>query len=133
MIKKWVVGITAGMVVFSGVAFVYAGEMTAPKPEKGMIIGDVIELSTYAMKGHGGEIFTEAGRDRAEKGFPVGILEESTGEVWIAVYRSSAPASHLEKANKHLIPLMGQKVAVQGLKYKAKGVNLIRLSLISEY
>jgi hypothetical protein len=70
---------------------------------------------------------------RCEQGFPVGILDEASGEVWIAIFRNNAPASALETGNKMLQPFMGKKVVVQGLKYKAKGVNLMRVAVISEY
>ena len=96
------------------------------------MVGNAIEITTYAMKGLGEE-HAAGGRQRAEHGFPVGILEEETGEIWVCVYRNTAPASHLETANKVMAPFIGQKVVVQGLKYRAKGVNVIRVSVISEY
>lgn len=130
--RKWMACLSVAALVFGGMALVSA-ETAGAKPEKGIIVGDVIEISTYAMKGHGTDDISEASKYRAEEGFPVGILEEETGEVWIATYRSSAPASHLETANDHVMDLMGKKVAVQGLKYRAKGVSVVRMSLISEY
>lgn len=102
------------------------------KPEKGIVIGDVVELSTYALKGVG-EDLVEAHKERINEGFPVGILEEETGKIWIAVYRDPAPASHLEKANEHVVDYVGKKVVVQGLKYEPKGANVIRIGVISEY
>ena len=101
-------------------------------PEKGVIIGTAVELSTYASQGLG-EGSAEAMSARCEQGFPVGIVEEETGTVWICFYRSNAPASGMEPANKTLQEFMGKKVAAQGLKYAAKGVNVLRLSVISEY
>lgn len=115
---------------FTAVAYVSAG--TAPKAEKGVLIGQVVDITTYATKGLGEEN-VEAFKNRAELGFPVGIVEEETGRVYICVYRNPAPASGLEMANKVLAPYMGMKVAAQGLKYHAEGVNLLRLSIISEY
>lgn len=116
--------------LFTVVAYVSAG--TAPVGEKGILVGDVIDIATYAMKGLGEES-TAAFKNRAELGFPVGILEEETGRVYICVYRNPAPASGLQLANDVLAPYMGMKVAAQGLKYHAEGVNLLRLSVISEY
>jgi len=75
----------------------------------------------------------EAHRARIEEGFPVGIIEEETGEVWIAVFRDPAPASHLDTANEHLLPYAGKKTVVQGLKYRADGVNVVRVGVASEY
>ncbi len=116
--------------IFTAAAYVSAGE--APKPTKGILIGDVIDLATYAMIGHN-EDSTAAYKNRASLGFPVGILEEETGRVYVCVYRNPAPASGLETANDVLAPYMGMKVAAQGLKYHADGVYLLRLSIISEY
>lgn len=116
--------------MFTVVAYVSAG--TAPKAEKGVLIGQVVDITTYATKGLGEENMA-AFKNRSELGFPVGIVEEETGRVYICVYRNPAPASGLEMANKVLTPYMGMKVVAQGLKYHAEGVNLLRLSIISEY
>ena len=116
--------------LFTAVAYVSAGE--APVATKGILVGDVIDITTYAMKGHG-EDSIEAYKNRAALGFPVGILEEETGRVYICVYRNPAPASGLQLANDVPAPYMGMKVAAQGLKYHAEGVNFFRLSVISEY
>ena len=116
--------------IFTVVAYVSAG--TAPEPEKGVLVGQVVDITTYATKGLGEENVA-AFKSRTELGFPVGIVEEETGRVYICVYRNPAPASGLETANDVLAPYMGMKVAAQGLKYHAEGVNLLRLSIISEY
>lgn len=121
--------ITCG-VVLAAVTFVAADIGNAP--EKGILVGTVIEISTYATQGMA-EADVPAMVSRCEQGFPVGILEEKTGQVWIAIFKNNAPASALETGNKHLQPLIGKKVSAQGMKYKAQGVNLIRVAVISEY
>ncbi len=128
--KKLLVFGGVAVALFATMAIGFAAE--APKPEKGILVGTAIEITTYAMKGLGEDTVPGA-KHRAENGFPVGILEDETGDVWICSFRNSAPASHLETANEALAPYIGQKVVVQGLKYKAKGANVIRLSVISEY
>ncbi len=128
--KYAIVFVCAAMALTAG-AWVFAQD-AAPKGEKGIIVGDVIELGTYAMQGYTPELVA-AHKARIEEGFPVGILEDETGIVWIAVYRNNAPASHLELANKFVAEYVGKKVTVQGLKYTAKGANVIRMSVISEY
>jgi len=100
--------------------------------QKGFIVGHVIEISTYGMKG-GIEGLEKAMENRAEQGFPVGIIEEDTGKLWVCVYRNSAPASGLETANAALKDYIAQKVIAQGLKFEHNGVNVIRFSNISEY
>ena len=104
----------------------------APKPVKGILIGQIVELTTLSMTG---DVKTnlETAKSRAEHGFPVGLIEEETGTVWMLAYRSAAPASHLEVANKHVQEYMGMKVVMQGLQYKNGGVNTIRFTTVSEY
>lgn len=132
MKSKYVVLSAAVVALLSAGAFVWAQENAAPKGEKGIVVGDIIELGTYAMQGNSPELVA-AHKARIEEGFPVGILEDETGEIWVCVYRNNAPASHLELANKFVADLVGKKVTAQGIKYKAKGVNVLRLSVISEY
>lgn len=104
-----------------------------PKAEDGMIIGEVIDITSYAMFNRTGAENADAGKYRVEHGFPVGILEDGTGDIWIAVYRIPVPAAGLQTANATLLPHVGNKIVAQGLKYRAKGVNVVRLSLVSEY
>lgn len=131
--KKWLIIVGVVVVAFAATAYVSSVSASeAAKPEKGVLVGDAIEISTYAMKGLGEE-YSSGAQHRAEAGFPVGLLEDETGEIWVCVYRNTAPASHLETANKVMAPFVGQKVVVQGLKYRANGVNVIRVSVISEY
>lgn len=130
--NKWLARLGATIVVLSAVAYVAAGG-TAVKPEKGMVIGEVIDIAGYMMRGAQGEKDIEAGQFRAEQGFPVGIIEEETGDVYVAVYKYPAPATALQTANAVLAPLMGKKVTAQGLKYRSEKMNVIRISTIVEY
>ena len=130
--KKWIAGAIMAIVVTGSMAGVFAA-IDPTKPVKGVIVGDVIELSTYAMKGHGTEETIAGGTNRAEQGFPVAILEQETGDIFIAVYKNNAPASHMEKANKILSELVGQKVTAVGQIYRAPGINLIQIRFVSEY
>ena len=120
--------LVASLAISFGVAQVNAGG----NGEKGIVIGDAVELSTYSMKGISPETKDEM-QNRADQGFPVGVIEEETGDLWVCVYRNSAPASGVEPANEAMREFLGSKVVVQGLKYKANGVNVIRFSNISEY
>jgi len=122
--------VTIALIVALGTVVYVAADV--PTPEKGIIVGTAIELSTYATQGVT-EDDVPAMVSRCQQGFPVGIVDETTGEVWVAIFRSNAPASALETGNRMLEPLMGKKVSAQGLKYEAKGVNLIRIAVISEY
>ena len=110
----------------------YVAAEAVATPEKGIVVGTAIEISTYATQGMS-EKDVAAMVARCEQGFPVGILDEATGDVWICIFRNNAPASALETGNKHLQEFMGKKVSAQGLKYKAKGVNVMRVAVVSEY
>ena len=126
--KKWATVVMVAVLITS--AFAYGG---APKGKKGMIVGEAVELSTYAMLDESIETYLESQKNRAKLGFPVAIIEEGSGDVYVCVYRNSAPASSMTPANDILGPLLGQKVAAQGLIYKRGSVNVIRLSIVSEY
>lgn len=130
--KKLVLSLTL-LAAVTGLAVSLVSAAGDPKAEKGVIVGRVVDVATYAMKGSAGEEHMNAFMHRADLGFPVAIVDEESGEVYIAVFRNPAPASGLETANDILGPLMGKKVAAQGLIYRARGVNLIRLSVVSEY
>lgn len=132
--RKW---ITAILVVATVVGVsVYVSGVSAEgtiQPEKGIIVGTVVDVANYGMHGRIGEEFAAEGVFRAEHNFPVAIVEEDTGKVYIALYRLPVPAAGLQTANGKLAPFMGKKVAVQGFKYHAPGLNVIRISIVSEY
>ena len=113
-------------------AFALVSANAGEKPKMSTIVGQAVELSSYAMLG-GGEEHSAAMQNRCEQGFPVGIVEEETGDLYICIYRHPAPASPMETANEKLLPLMGRQVAAQGLVYKSGSVNVMRVNVISEY
>ncbi|MFP6582958.1 MAG: hypothetical protein VCD00_10455 [Candidatus Hydrogenedentota bacterium] len=127
-IKLLIMTLVIGVALSLGVMQANAGS----QGEKGIVIGDAIELSTVGMKGLSADVIDEM-KSRAGQGFPVGIIEEETGVLWICTYRSSAPASGIQPANEALAEYIGTKVVVQGLKYQNSGVNVIRFSNVSEY
>lgn len=114
-------------------AMVYAADTGTPKGEEGTIVGHVIDVTDYAMFGRLGPEHTASGTHRSEHGFPIAVLEEETGTVWIAVYRLPVPAAGIQTANHILGPFMGKTVAVQGLLFRAKGINVIRVAVVHEY
>jgi hypothetical protein len=133
-IRKIAVLTVAALVVIGTMTYVVsANGLPAPQAEKGFIVGEVIDLVNYGMFGRSGEEHREAGLFRAEAGFPVGILQADTGKVFVAVYRVPVPAAGMQTANHVLAPYMGQKVTVQGLLYRSTELNMIRISVITEY
>jgi hypothetical protein len=131
--KKTLVALAVVAVLGTATFAVVSAQDDGPAPEKGMVIGLAVELSTYAMKDMGSEDSIAAMKVRAEQGFPIGIVEEETGSLWIPVYRHTAPASPMQTANTQLTPLLGKVIAMQGLKYRQGEVNVIRFNLVSEY
>ena len=128
--KKIVFALGVVVAVFTVVAYVSAG---TPREEEVVIVGEVIDIANYGMLGRRGEENREAGQYRAKNGFPIGILEEETGKIYIAVYRVPVPAAGLTTANGVLSPFMGQTVVVSGVKYSMPGLNVIQVSIVSEY
>jgi hypothetical protein len=124
--KKSLLALAAVLVVAATMVQVNAQS----KPEKGVIVGTLVELTSYAMLE---EENLDAAKERAKEGFPIGIIEEETNTLWLLAFRSSAPASHLEVANEHVDGLIGKQVVIQGLKYNKNGINVVRFSTISEY
>ena len=131
--KKWAFNLIAAALLVAGTYYVSAQPQDAPKPEKKMIVGEVIDIAGFVMKGAIGEEHADAIKFRTEGGFPVGILDEESGEIYIAVYKNPAPASVLETANKVMAEYAGMKVAAQGLVYRSHGMNVIRIAIIGEY
>lgn len=124
--KKAVFYITVGCVLTLG-----AVQLSAVPASKATIMGEVIDIASYAMKDSLGEENAEAGRFRAEGGFPIGILTEE-GDVYVAIYRKPAPASVLKTANAVLGELMGKQVVARGRTFDAAGVKVIEVSIASE-
>lgn len=132
MKSRWFATSLAAIIVVGAIGYYSAAAKAKTEPVNGTIVGEVIDISDYAMYGRRGSEHAQSGSYRAEKGFPVAILEEETGEVWVAVYRLPVPAAGLQTANSVLGPLMGKQVVAQGLLYRAPGVNLIRIALVRE-
>lgn len=130
LMKKTAIALSVLAVIATATVGVVSAQDKAA--EKKLVIGEVIELSTFAMKDEG-EDLVEATRSRIEQGFPAAILEDETGDVYVAVYKNPAPASKLERGNDHLLEYVGKKVVANGLLYERNGVKVIRMSLVSEY
>ena len=108
-----------------------ASLLLAQRSERSTITGEVIEIVSFVIREARGEEHAESGRFRAEQGFPVGILTEQ-GEVYLAVYRSSAPAAPLKTANSQLGELIGKSVVAQGHLFERAGVRVIEIAVVSE-
>jgi hypothetical protein len=69
----------------------------APKPQAQVLQGKLIDLGCYVMDMSGTK-HAKCGMQCAQKGLPVGLLEEKTGKVYTVVLPSPGIAAHLEKA-----------------------------------
>ena len=95
--------------------------------EKKLISGEVVCLTAYMMKDLHGEEGHDAGVFQVEKlGLPLAIVEEKTGDVYVAVWKG--PRSAKDK----LLPLMSMKVNAQGPVYERGGVKLIEIQVVAE-
>ncbi len=124
--KKILVSFALGCLLTLG-----AVQVLAVVGQQSTIMGEVIDIAGYAMKDMRGADGAEAGRFRAEQGFPIGILTED-GEVYIAVYKNPAPASALKTANGVLVDLMGKDVVVRGAVHEARGIKVVEIQIASE-
>jgi hypothetical protein len=130
--KKKLIIMAATIVAILSASVMNAGVDAGTNGEKGLVVGHAVEIATYVMKGLSEDTIGEM-QNRASQGFPVGIIEEETNELWICVYRSNAPASGIVPGNEKMNEHLGLKVVAQGVKYTANGVNVIRFGTISEY
>ena len=129
--KKWLSVCIAAVLVLGATVYV-AAQGQPGKLRKGMVLGEVVDIFGYISRGAMGERYAEAGKFRAEKGFPVGILEDETGKLFIAVYKNPAPASGVETANKKLAELVGKKAIAQGQIWEKDGLQAIQIRVVSE-
>ena len=120
-----------GLVLVGLVLAGCASLLLAQRPQRSTVTGEVIEIASFVVKDAHGEEHAEAGKFRAGEGFPVGILTED-GDVYIAVYRSSAPASPLKTANETLAELMGKAVVAQGKLFERAGIKVIEIAVVAE-
>ena len=70
--KRWTIAVIASLIVMIGAVYVTTKAQAAPK--KTMLMGEVIDITTYAMKGIRGEQMTKEGTFRVENGFPACLL-----------------------------------------------------------
>jgi hypothetical protein len=98
----------------------------AENGETKLISGEVVSVWNYLVRDQHGEEYRGSGVRLAEKGLPIGILDDESGEIYIAVVHG--PGSAVRK----LVPYMGMKVNAQGPVYHKAGVNLIEIQVVAE-
>lgn len=134
MRSKWTMGAIAALfaILAAGSVYVQAQGETA-KGKDMMITGEAVDLYCYIAKDMTGAAVKGCGDRTAKKNLPVGIVEQGTGQVYIAVFRYKRPAVNWpESANAELVPLLGSKVNARGTVYEKNGAKLIEINTISE-
>ena len=101
-----------------------------PAMEKGvMVVGEVIDLVSYATSGTLGS--TPAGKEiittSAQGGNPLGILEKSTGEVYIVTMKQANTS-----ANAALLPFVGMQITAKGDIYRKGGQQLLVMNTVGK-
>ena len=115
--------VVLGLFLVGGLS--YAAEV-AKNGEKKLISGEVVSVWNYLARDQHGEEQRGFSVRLAEKGLPIGILDDESGEIYIAVV--DGPVSAVRK----LVPFMGMKVNAQGPVYRKAGVNLIEIQVVAE-
>lgn len=115
--------VVLGVFLIGGLSF--AAER-AKNGEKKLISGEVISVWNYLVRDQHGEEHRGSSVRLAEKGLPIGILDDESGEIYVAVV--AGPGSAVQK----LVPYMGMKVNAQGPVYHKAGVTLIEIQVVAE-
>jgi hypothetical protein len=96
-------------------------------PSKRLVSGEVVSLYSYLAQGLHGAENRDAGVFQVEqRGLPVAIVEDGTGDIYVAVYKG--PTSAAAK----LAPLMGLKINAQGPVFEKGGLKLIEIQVVAE-
>jgi hypothetical protein len=96
-------------------------------PAKRLVSGEVVSLYAYVAQGLRGAENRDAGVFQVEKrGLPIAIVEDGTGEIFVAVYKG--PTSAAAK----LAPFMGLEVNAQGPVFEKGGLKLIEIQVVAE-
>jgi len=105
--------------------------ISRPSVERNVtIIGDIVDIVGYATSGvvpnsPAGREITEAS---AKGGNPLGILEQSTGQVYIVTMKQANTS-----ANGALLPFIGTKVAAKGDVYRKGQQRLLILTVVGKH
>jgi predicted lipoprotein with Yx(FWY)xxD motif len=88
------------------------------------VIGEAIDVVCYTTANQKGEGHKECATACAKNGLPVGILEDKTNKVYIAVTKDHKPAGEMFAAH------MAHKVKVTGKVSEKNGARLIEVESI---
>ncbi|MDD4954861.1 MAG: hypothetical protein PHP17_02340 [Candidatus Omnitrophica bacterium] len=95
--------------------------------EEKTITGEVVDLSCYVTAGAKGMDHKECALACIKTGEPAGILEESTGKVYIVITED-----HKTRPQDKILPYVAQTVEVKGNVSERGGLNVIDIKEIKE-
>lgn len=95
--------------------------------EEKIITGEVIDVSCYVIAGAKGMEHKQCAIDCLKAGAPAGILEESTGKVYIVIVED-----HKTDPAEKVLPFVAKMVEVKGNVNERSGVSVIDVKEIKE-
>lgn len=101
------------------------GKSVAASKTEAKLVGEVICLSCYVDHESKGAEHTACAASCAKRGVPMGILEDKTGNVFMAVKGHTG-------ANEALAPFAGKKVALSGRWLERGGAKIFNLNTVAE-
>lgn len=94
---------------------------------KRLISGEVVSLFAFLAQGLRGADHRDAALFQVEtRGLPIAIVEDGTGDIYVAVYKG--PTSAVSK----LAPYVGLGVNAQGPVWEKGGLKLIEVEVVAE-
>lgn len=122
MMTKYIAVLTASVVVMTMAAF---GQKTT---KESTVIGDIVDIKSYIAYGMKADNADRKAAIEASiaAGNPLGILEKSSGKIYVVVMPKN------ENANASLKEYLGVHVYVKGVVYRKAGLQLIIMSDIGK-
>ena len=104
-------------------------EVTKAQSAETIIVGDVIDIVSYMTSGvkPDSPAGLEVIRASAKGGNPLGLLEESTGRVYVVTLKQASMG-----ANQALLPWIGTKAAAKGRVYTKGSTRVLVLTTIGK-
>jgi len=112
-------GFVTLLLVLSGWSQVYAQAKTVT------VKGEVIDTYCYALMGAKGESHRQCAIDCVKAGIPAGLLEESTGKVYVLL-----PNKDKTGLPQGVIDKLGRMASITGKVYTSGGSNFLTVESI---
>ena len=130
MNMKYPIAVLTILVILAA-GIIYLGAATVT-PKQMTITGEVVDLHCYmhsALKGPGHEACAIT---CAKSGEPVGILENKTNRVYLALGAEHGTPGQLSPGTKLLLPYMAKQVTVKGELFDRGGLKAIVIQKVTK-